>query len=296
MKRFFVIINSRMGQSRVHEIRAACQKLFVSGTYAVHETQYAGHSTVLAQEAVQNGYPVVVAAGGDGTVNEVMQVLVGSSCAMAIIPGGSGNGLARHCSIPLNAEKAVALIVEGHSVQLDTGSVNGRYFISNAGVGFDAIVCQAIRQTKSRGLAMYIRMVAKHFFTYRPQQYQIKTESLQIASPAYFLNAANGKQFGYGFEIASDASLTDGLLDLVIVKKMSFVKGVSLVWHGWRKTLHRDSNCVFLKARYIEISSPSMRYFQTDGDAFACEGQCIFRVHPLSLQLIVPISKSGSEL
>lgn len=285
-----------MGASRVQEIRDTCQNLMQKDTYEIHETQYAGHSVELAQQAIRAGYRILVAAGGDGTVNEVMQVLVHSSSSLAIIPGGSGNGLARHCGIPLDVKSAIELIVHGNTVQLDTGSVNGRYFISNAGVGFDAVVCHAIRQTKSRGLAMYIRMVIKHFFTYRPRQYQIKTESLQIESPAYFLNAANGKQFGYGFEIASGASLTDGLLDLVIVKKMSLMKGVSLVWHGWRKTLHRDANCVFIKAKHIEVSSQALKYFQTDGDAFPCEGQCIFEVHPLSLQLIVPVLKSGSEL
>lgn len=296
MKKYFVIVNSRMGTSRVQEIRNACQNMMPPDSFEIHETQYAGHSVELAQYAVHAGYQILVAAGGDGTVNEVMQVLVHSSSSLAIIPGGSGNGLARHCKIPLDVQSAIELIMNGHTVQLDTGSANGRYFISNAGVGFDAVVCHAIRQTKSRGLAMYVRMVLKHFFSYRPQSYSITTESGKLKSPAYFLNAANGKQFGYGFEIASDASLTDGLLDLVIVKRMSLMKGVSLVWHGWRKTLHRDTNCVFLKAKHIEISSPALRYFQTDGDAFPCEGHCIFQVHPLSLQLIVPVSKSGSEL
>ena len=107
----------------------------------------------------------------------------------------------------------------------------------------------------------------------------------------YFLNIANGKEFGYGFEIASGASLTDGLLDLVIVKEMNILKGIRFVWDGWFKRLEKNKNCLFRKGQKIIIQTNSMNYFQTDGDAHSCEGICTFVICEKSLQVIIPKHK-----
>lgn len=288
MKPYFVIMNSRMGERKMAQIYEAFSLYFESDEYEIHPTQYGGHAIELALEALSSSARVIVAAGGDGTVNEILQILTHQPVCMAILPCGSGNGLARHCGIPLNLKEAIAALKKSAPRHLDVGSVNGRYFISNAGVGFDAIVCNTIRESKSRGLSMYVRNVIRQYFRYRPGTYRIKTDQHELITPAYFLNAANGKEFGYGFEIASGASLQDGLLDLVIVKEMSFFKGLKLVIDGWRKKLENNSNCIFLKASEIEIFASDMYYFQTDGDAHSCEGYCRLKLHPLSLQLLIP--------
>lgn len=288
MKPYFVIMNSRMGERKMAQIQEAFKIYFLEDEYEIHHTEYGGHAIVLARKALASSAKVVVAAGGDGTVNEILQILTHQPISMAILPCGSGNGLARHCGIPLKLNEAIAALKKSTPRHLDVGSLNGRYFISNAGVGFDAIVCNTIRESKSRGLAMYVRNVIRQYFHYRPGSYQIKTDQHELNTPAYFLSAANGKEFGYGFEIASGASLQDGLLDLVIVKEMSFFKGLKLVIDGWRKMLESNSNCVFIKAAEIEIFSSDMHYFQTDGDAHSCEGYCHLKLHPLSLQLLIP--------
>jgi YegS/Rv2252/BmrU family lipid kinase len=288
MKPYFVIMNSRIGERKMAQIYEAFKRYFQAEEYEIHRTEYGGHAVELARKALASSAKVVVAAGGDGTVNEILQILTHQPMIMAILPCGSGNGLARHCGIPLKLNEAIATLKKSTPRHLDVGCVNGRYFISNAGVGFDAIVCSTIRESKSRGLAMYMRHVFRQYFRYRPGTYRIITDQHELNTPAYFLNAANGKEFGYGFEIASGASLQDGLLDLVIVKEMSFFKGLKLVIDGWRKKLESNSNCVFIKAAEIEIFASDMHYFQTDGDAHSCEGHCRLKLHPLSLQLLIP--------
>lgn len=231
---------------------------------------------------------MVVAVGGDGTVNEILQVLAIHKTGLAIIPTGSGNGLARHCAIPLQIDKAIQLINQGKFMHIDVGKANDVFFISNAGVGFDAIVCNAIKQATSRGLKMYIQMVIQHYFSYRPDTYLIEADGMKIEQKAFFLNVANGKEFGYGFEIAPEATLQDGYLDMVLVKRINLFTGFQFVMDGWRKNLGRNKNCICLKAKKIKIEGMHLHYFQTDGDANSAQGKCNIEIYENALKIWVP--------
>jgi len=284
----FFIVNSRIGEQKMKALHDAVLHYFPDQTYEIHATEYGGHAKVLAQEAKKKGIEKVVAVGGDGTVNEVIQVMANSGCILGIVPTGSGNGLARHCSIPLSIHDAVGLVAEGKSMFIDLGKANDIFFISNAGVGFDATVCNTIKQTKSRGLKMYIKKVTQHFFTYKPVTYTINIDGQEMTRQAFFLNVANGKEFGYGFQIAPKATLQDGILDMILVEKITVWNSLSFVLDGWRRRLKHNKNCMYIRAKKIIISSKQMVCFQTDGDAHDCNGRCEIEVFPNALNLIVP--------
>ena len=287
-KTLFFVVNSRIGEKRITLLREAIALYLKDVHVEIHCTEYGGHGRELARNAVARGYQIVVAVGGDGTVNEVVQEVAGSNTIMAIVPTGSGNGLARHCSIPLSIPEAVKLLANGKMQSIDLGKANDIYFISNAGVGFDALVCHTIKETKSRGLPMYIRQVVRHYFTYKPASYSIEADGETIHQSAFFLNVANGKEFGYGFQIAPDATLQDGYLDMILVKSINWFNGFRFVYDGWRKKLKQNKNCLYIRAKKISIQSNSLRFFQTDGDAWTCEGNCQIEIYPASLLLWVP--------
>jgi YegS/Rv2252/BmrU family lipid kinase len=290
MQAFFFIVNSRIGVIKMQQLEVAISKYLPGYTCVVKCTEYAGHASVLAQEALLHKNHIVVAVGGDGTVNEIVQVLANSEIPLAIVPTGSGNGLARHCHIPIVLEEAVAMLTSGHQLQIDLGKANSIYFISNAGVGFDATVCNTIRETKSRGLKMYILKVIQNYFSYKRDEYGITTEDRYLKQKAFFLNIANGKEFGYGFEIAPQASLQDGFLDVILVKKINLFTGFSFVLDGWRKRLHKNRNCIYFKAKKLTIEGRKLQYFQTDGDAQNCDGVCEISIAEKALKLVVPSS------
>jgi YegS/Rv2252/BmrU family lipid kinase len=289
MKKISFIINSRIGQKKIDAILSAINKYLPSNEVDIAYTQYGGHAIELAKKSIDNNCNILVAVGGDGTVNELLQVVMHSSCSLAVVPTGSGNGLARHCNIPLDIELAVKNIAEGKIEKIDIGKANDKYFISNAGVGFDAYVCNFIQQTKHRGLKMYARFVIQKYFSYKPETYTIETETETFIQKAFFLNIANGREFGYGFEIAPNASLQDGLLDMILVKKITPLNGFKFVWDGWNKKITSNKQVIHLKAKKIKITAPGIPYFQTDGDAHNCKNECTIEVITKALQIIVPL-------
>ena len=285
----FFIVNTRIGSEKIAAFTKALLNHLVGYTHEVHMTEYGGHALKLAEQALAQKSSLVVAVGGDGTVNEVLQAMVYSGIPMAIVPTGSGNGLARHCGIPIDIDKAMQMIVRSAIEKIDIGKANETYFISNAGVGYDAWICHRIKESKHRGLKMYVREVVKNYFAYSRDTYKIIADGVEMTHKAFFLNVANGKEFGYGFQIAPDASLQDGLLDLILVKKINVFNGLRFVWDGWNKKLHLNNDCIHLKAKRIEIESVNeLKYYQTDGDGHECNGKCVFEIYPKSLYLLVP--------
>ncbi len=184
--------------------------------------------TVLAHEAVQNGYGMVVVAGGDGTINEAVCGLVNSDVPLGIIPAGSGNGISRTLGIPLNSEEACRVIAEGHSRRIDVGEMNGRFFLGVAGIGYDALVGQLFEQRwgKQRGLWSYFLSALTGFFQYRPYPVQLRIGDRIISVAPLMVTAANTSQFGGGAIIAPQAKPDDGLLDICIIRRLNLLQAL----------------------------------------------------------------------
>lgn len=213
------IVNPISGRSSKESIVGAIAGSVDMDRYEVtiRFTAAPGHATTLASEAVQSGQQLVVAVGGDGTVNEVARALVGTDAALGIIPCGSGNGLARHLHIPMNPRKAIEILNQGQIRRIDTLTVNGTPCFCTAGVGYDAFVSEEYAKEPTRGLVTYVRKAVENWFDYTPEQYLIETEEGMFSRTALAITCANANQWGNGFHVAPKASLTDGLIDVTII-------------------------------------------------------------------------------
>lgn len=213
------IVNPISGRSSKESIVGAIAGSVDMDRYEVtiRFTAAPGHATTLASEAVQAGQQLVVAVGGDGTVNEVARALVGTDAVLGIIPCGSGNGLARHLHIPMNPRKAIEILNQGQIRRIDTLTVNGTPCFCTAGVGYDAFVSEEYAKEPTRGLVTYVRKAVENWFDYTPEQYLIETEEGMFSRTALAITCANANQWGNGFHVAPKASLTDGLIDVTII-------------------------------------------------------------------------------
>ena len=183
----------------------------------VRITNAKGDATVYAQEAVKENYYGVIALGGDGTVNEVASALCGSDVVLGIIPTGSGNGLARHLGIPVDAKMAVNVILQNNVVACDYAIVNDHPFFCTFGVGFDAAVSERFAKQKKRGSFMYVKSAFEEYRGYKPKCYTISANGKIITEEALIVACCNSSQYGNNAYIAPMASMTDGLLDIIIV-------------------------------------------------------------------------------
>jgi YegS/Rv2252/BmrU family lipid kinase len=289
-KHLAIIINPNAGTERNKAIQDAFDSKLDKNqfSYEILYTEYPKHGIELARDAAGNGAYAVVAVGGDGSVNDVVGGLINTNTALAIIPKGSGNGMARTMKIPLKLEEAIEVINRNNSIMMDVGFANGRPFISNAGVGFDALISKKFTKSKKRGFAVYSWLVTKHLWMYNEWDWEINIDGKEIKERAFLVNVANGRQFGYNFQIAPNASWTDGLLDLIIIKKFPKMMGGALVLRAMNGTITNSPYVEHYRGTNIRISNPNLKLMQTDGDAHKCDNAIHFHVEQGLQKVIVP--------
>jgi YegS/Rv2252/BmrU family lipid kinase len=291
LRKILIIINRKAGTDREKRLEDVIREILPEPAFSVQITHlaYLGHGTHLAQEAVQQGVDTVVAVGGDGSINEIAQGLTGTSTALAVIPLGSGNGLARALKIPLDVRKALQLIANNKRDAIDVGYANEHMFLSNAGVGFDALIADKFRHTQKRGLWGYAKLVIKSFREYKGHSYTIDIDGNKLNRPAFLLSVANGNQMGYEFKLAPDASLFDGMLDVCVVRPVSFLGLLPLSIYSLLGTVHKTKYMTHVRGQDITIRSPQLAYLQVDGDAVSAgdNGEIHFRVVKGAIQMIV---------
>jgi len=183
-------------------------------------TEGPGHATALAEQAVAAGYDRVVAVGGDGTVNEVAKGLLYSDAKMGIIPKGSGNGLARHLSIPVNVNMALECLFTSQVITMDTFRVNGKLSVNGSGIGFDGYIANLFGTDKKRGLQGYTKLVLHEFMRFPEFEAVITIGGNQMKSHAFVIAIANSSQYGNNARIAPSASVCDEILNVSILKKI----------------------------------------------------------------------------
>ncbi|MDR3679026.1 MAG: diacylglycerol kinase family protein [Flavipsychrobacter sp.] len=291
MKKHLVfIINPKSGVDRQKEIKDAVDAGLDQNTYSyeIIFTEYAKHGIVLAEKAAKDGAYAVVAVGGDGSVNDIVTGLQGTDTALAIIPKGSGNGMARTMKIPLTVPEAIAVINKGKEERIDIAYANSQVFISNAGVAFDALISKKFAKSVRRGLAIYSWLVTRHMWTYKEWDWDITIDGKQITEKAFMVNVANGKQFGYNFKIAPMASYTDGWLDVIIIRKFPKILGGMLVVRAMAGTIAGSPFVKHYKAKEVIVTHPGLRLMQTDGDAHVCSNKIHFRIQQGAQKVLVP--------
>lgn len=196
----------------------AVSRLYKAGIdLEIRYTKGPGHGRELARAAAASGYLGVIAAGGDGTVNEIAQALLGTDTALGIIPLGSGNGLARHIGLSLDVSEALNVIARRNITPCDCCTANGRYFFCTFGLGFDAAVSEKFSTLKGRGLLNYLRSALLEYLKYTPREYEIVCNGRTQRIKAFIVSACNASQYGNNAFIAPAASIRDGLVDITVV-------------------------------------------------------------------------------
>ena len=257
--------------------------------YEIVFTERAGHATELAEVAVKEGYDIVAAVGGDGTLNEVARGLLHSDTAMAVIPCGSGNGLARCLHLPLKTSDALRLLKEAKVERIDTATVNGELFLSVAGIGLDAQTADDFARDPRRGFIPYAHYASSNYFHLKPETVKITFDGRKtLTCSPMLVTFANSNQYGYNAVIAPHASLQDGLLDTCIVSRPSPLDipfMVSMLMHGH---LDKSSHLTEFQSSHITVERSSAGVVNIDGEPVIMEAKLNIRITPQNLRILVP--------
>ncbi len=267
-KRIFLIINEyaghRQGAKAVETVipflhKNNCKVEFVY-------TDCPGHATELASKASADGFDLVVAIGGDGTMNEVAQGLIGTNTPMGIIPMGSGNGLARELGISMDIRKACLTLVNGADLQIDVCRMNNQRFLCTSGIGFDAQIADKMSKASSRGFLRYIQLVIHESIFHKLLNVKMKIDGKSFEESVFLITFANASQFGNNAFIAPEASMTDGLIDVIVVKPFNKiwlpVFGLAL----FTKIIPKLPFVDCYKAKEVELEFAGTSIFHFDGE------------------------------
>jgi diacylglycerol kinase (ATP) len=269
-----VIINPLSGRGRqqsqidVHTALAHGVLTSHGFTVTIRPTTKAGDSHTFAREAASAGCDLVVAWGGDGTINEAASALVHTDVPLGIVPAGSGNGLASDLLVPFDARAALRIAASGRTMAIDAGQVDDCLFFNIAGIGIDAVIAARFnsRGISQRGLAAYLKLSAAELLRYRSQIYEISFEQERASYRAMLVAFANGRQYGNRLLIAPGARLDDGVLEIVIVEQLSLP---AIAWRLpslFRGTLQPGRGVTMRAAREVDVYTSGDIPFHVDGE------------------------------
>ncbi|MET3540207.1 YegS/Rv2252/BmrU family lipid kinase [Pontibacter aydingkolensis] len=284
------IINPTSGTKSRIDVADRIEQLLNHSKYK-HEvvyTDYAGHAPKLAKEAADKGYDMVVAVGGDGTVNEVARGLLYSETALGVLPKGSGNGLARHLKIPMGLDAAIKTLNNGHIITIDSCSINDHPFFTTAGIGFDAYISSVFAGNKKRGLKTYVELVMKEVMNYKHMPVKAKINDNAFETDCYVMAFANAAQYGNNAYIAPLADIEDGLLDVCLVRKLDLVKALHLSYCMLTKQLANADSAEYFKTTHVKVNTDTPIMYHADGEFIGEATEFDVHINPLSLRVLVP--------
>jgi len=297
-KRILFVVNPISGTGKKGDIALCIEKNLdkTQFEYAFRLTERAGHAMELAAEAAGSGVDIVAAVGGDGTVNEVARSLVHTRTALAIIPCGSGNGLARHLQIPREPAKAIRIINEATIHCLDYGKINGQPFFCTCGMGFDALVSLRFAESGKRGPLSYVENTLREGLKYKPDTYTIEDENGTVRHKAFLIACANASQYGNNAYIAPHASMKDGLMDIIVMEPFSTLEAPQIALQLFNKTLLRNNHVKTFRASKVRITRENEGVVHCDGEPCLTGKTIQVEVIRHSLHVVVnPEAHSKSE-
>lgn len=288
-KKICFIINPISGNGNQKKIEKLIDKhlnhsLF---TYEIFYTTGPKHATILSESAVSNGFSIIVAVGGDGSVNEVAQGMITSSATLAIIPSGSGNGFARYFNIPIDPKKAIEVINFQHERWIDTVKINQESYLGVAGIGFDADVSSIFADFGKRGFASYIRIVLTELQKYEPKEYELIIDGVPLKKKAFLICFANTNQYGNNAYIAPNAKIDDGFLDILILKEFPKIAIPKLLHELFNNQLDHSKYTETIRCQDVIIKKPMYR-IHFDGEPTHFDEDVYIRILPSSLKIITP--------
>lgn len=288
-KKICFIINPISGIGKQKSVEKLLQQRLNKALfdYDIRYTEAPKHATELAKKAVEENFHMVVAVGGDGSINETAKGLVNTTTAMGIIPAGSGNGLARHLGISLNLTHALDTITKGHLKTIDTVTMNDDLFVNVGGVGFDAHIGWVFSNYGKRGLSSYIRLVLQEFSAFEENEFELLIDGKQIVRKAFLITFANGSQWGNNFFISPNSVNDDGFFEVVILKNVSALNFIPLALKLLFKKIHLSKHCETYKAKDVIITQKRDNA-HIDGEAIKVGNTVSLKINPGSLKIACP--------
>jgi diacylglycerol kinase (ATP) len=295
-RRAIVIINPLSGagryQSQVHAHATLAQSVLgAHGIEAlVRPTTKSGDAHAFARDAAEGGCDLVIAWGGDGTINETASALVHTGVPLGIIPAGSGNGLASDLLIPFDARAALAIAATGRTMTIDAGQVDEHWFFNIAGIGIDAVIAARFNEhgMRKRGFIRYLQLSTAELLRYRCMQYDLTIGEEREARHAMLLAFANGRQYGNRLLIAPGARVDDGLLEVVIVDRLPLVSIARRLPALFRGTLQPGGGVTMRAATHVRVEAPDVIPFHVDGEPRLGGSKLEVRNVPGALTVRVP--------
>lgn len=286
-KSILFIINPISGNGKNKSLRSIIPTLIDENNFDVTIvfTERSNHGFEIAQKAVKDNVDIVAVVGGDGTVNEIGKALIKTNTALAIIPTGSGNGLARCLKLPLNAINAIKFINSANKTKIDTVRFGSDYFIGTAGLGFDAHISMLFDKSPKRGFGTYIKLCRKEFLKVKETKFRLKIGEEELFKSAFLFTIANSSQYGNNAIISPSSSLTDGKVVLVFIKKVNLINFFPFVFRLFRGTIQNSRFYSSILASDFEIVGDEF-LVHLDGEPKEIKGSIKVKVLPSSLNVL----------
>lgn len=288
---FAFIVNPAAGSGRVRrhwpQIEAELRRRDVR--WQAFFTEGVGHATALARAACDDGFDAVVAVGGDGTLNEVVNGAVGSDVPVGLIPLGTGVDFSRTTRVPRDPCAALDVILAGRVRRVDVGIVNGRYFCNVAGTGFDVTVAERVNQysSKSGGVIPYIKAVFETLSSYKNVRFRITVDQQVFEVTSLLMAVANARYYGGGFKICPDADIHDGRFDVCIVGDIGKLTTVVLLPSAFAGIHRIHPKVTFARGRRVVVEGPSELRVQVDGELIG-NLPASFEIREAALPMLLP--------
>jgi YegS/Rv2252/BmrU family lipid kinase len=288
-QKIYFLVNPISGGKKKDNFHALVSKNIDSEKYDYDIEEWGDNDTVekLVGNALNKNFDIIVAAGGDGTINQVAAQLAGTGKLMGIIPMGSGNGFARHSGIPVNPEKAIQLLNRPTIKKVDTLLVNNNRYVNVAGVGFDAHIGYLFSTASTRGFSTYTKIVVKELSSFKPENYTLTIDGKEHNEDAFLISVTNGSQWGNNAVIAPHASTRDGLMDVVVMKPFKFYDVPPLALQMFTKNIDKNRRIKSFKAKEVVIKRKNKGAVHFDGEPAEMGTEIQFKIDPSSLNLIV---------
>lgn len=290
---YLFIINPKAGarsKENVKELilqKAAAHHKIVEVVFTTH----AGHAYEIACEADEKKYKVIAAVGGDGTINEIGRGLINKSIALAIVPMGSGNGLARFNKIPLKIKMAIDVALTGKALAMDAIKINDYFSFNVSGIGFDAAVAHEFQHLHKRGFWGYFKLVLKQTFNFKPIEVNIELNDgdnqKKIKDKVFLMAIANSNQFGNNAIVAPAADTCDGKFNLVLVKPFSFLLMPYYAAMMFMNKFDKIGAVLSFESNFCTVNSSNTEW-HIDGEPVHLASPIEIKILPLAIQIIIP--------
>lgn len=290
MKKLLAIINPKSGTGDQTSVPDKIGRMVDATRFCVDlcRVEADGDAERLAREAVDNRYYGVIAVGGDGTVNGVARALIGTELALAVVPRGSGNGLARHLGIPMSLDKAIAVVNRDDVQTIDYGTLNNEPFFCTCGVGLDAQVAYKFQLDGRRGFIPYLKNALEEFVNCKPGSYDIAVEGEHFTTKALSLTCCNIAQFGFNSYIAPHANAQDGMLDVTVISPLPILGAPIVGLSLFTRNIDKQHWVHCFRGKAIRIHRHQQGPMHIDGDPVTMPLDVDVRCHHQGIRVFFP--------